>query len=198
MTPQAGQAWFFNVMTFRQIKTWNCKRFETICFKNEYFTILKITILINPSFNLTKSDPWWLHKLDKLDFSMSCHSDTWKLETKKDLKPLARGIKDFNKIVFCLISRKIDATLHVSSSSITCQWRPARFKGGGILWRRRAAEIKGCDFLMLSVIPRLMAYSTLDHCAFWGHLRHFGEPMGHLLGTSETLWRTYGAGLGRH
>ena len=38
--------------------------------------------------------------------------------------------------------------------------------------------------------------------ALWGtfgeHLRHIGEPMGQLWVTSETLWRTYEAALGMH
>ena len=34
-----------------------------------------------------------VHKLNKLDFSMSCHSDKLKLDIAKDLKPLASKMK---------------------------------------------------------------------------------------------------------
>ena len=93
MTAQAGQAWFFNAMTFSQFKTWNCKRFENICLKNEGFRIFEIAVLRNPSNNVTKTDPGRLHKLDKLDYSMPWHLVNSKLENAKDLKPLPSKIK---------------------------------------------------------------------------------------------------------
>ena len=62
----------------------------------------KIAIFRDPSLTLTVFHPGGLHKLAKIDFSMSCLSYAQKLEITKDLKSLAckYSFKNFEKYIF--------------------------------------------------------------------------------------------------
>ena len=126
---------------------------------------------------------------DKLDFSMSWHSDKLKFEIAKDLKTL-----DWEMYILeiAILKNQRVGFYHVSSVA-------ARFNHGiygvwavGPLQRRRnplrsrAAEIKGCDFLALPIIPRRLAYSNLDHCELWSCFIVLFHTVKHY---SISIWR---------
>lgn len=67
--------------------------------------------------------------------------------------------------------------VHMSVGSLTCHWLRPVSKSGGTLWSRQAAQIKGADFLMLTIIVRRISYSKLYQCVKTGDLNEAGNTI---------------------